>query len=251
MLHSPDFLVPDPDATVARLVDRIGLPPPDPRWAQEFPGHGYRAIFARVHRSRSFAPSRLEIIGPRPVPQPEDPAIPRAGDSRPDDDAGIFFEAIPTQGLLLQTDPSDPPPPPPEPLVPGQMARILAREYLVADLDQALRTLSKNLDFETVGPVATERDDGSRRAILAMTMPHAATLELVQPIDTETEAARYLGRWGAGPYYTRIAVAGLEAKAEDLQRRGTEFRRVPGERPRLRVAVDGALFEFVELGDAA
>jgi hypothetical protein len=314
MLHSPDFLVSDPDATVARLVDRIGLPPPDPRWTQEFPGHGYRAIFARVHRSRSFAPSRLEIIGPRPVAQPEDPAIPRAyidqyshaqgerplkthatvfttsdiegliervksrglrhrvdpttpelphlrlwvgvtpdtpGDYRPDDDAGIFFEAIPTQGLLLQTAPSDPPPPPPEALVPGQMARILAREYLVSDLDQALRTLSKNLDFETTGPVATDPDDGSRRAILAMTMPHAATLELVQPIDSETEGARYLGRWGGGPYYTRIAVAGLEAKAEDLQRRGTEFRRAPGERTRLRVAVDGALFEFVEFGDAA
>jgi hypothetical protein len=314
MLHSPDFLVVDPDAMAARMVDRIGLPPPDPRWTQDFPGHGYRAIFARVHRSRSFAPSRLEIIGASPIPPRADPAIPRAyiedysraqgdrplkthatvfttgdiegliervkarrlrhridaitpelphlrlwvgvtpeapGDYRPDDDAGLFFEAIPTQGLHLQITPGEPPPPPPEPLAPGQMARVLARQHLVADLDKALRTLSRNLDFETTGPVAHDRADGCRRAILAMGMPHAATLELIQPIDGDSEAGRYMGRWGPGPYYTRIAVAGLDAKAEDLERRRTDFHRPPGDMPRLRVDVDGALFELVEFADAA
>jgi hypothetical protein len=314
MLHSPDFLVADPDAMVARLVDGIGLPPPDPRWTQEFPGHGYRAIFARVHRSRSFAPTRLEIIGARPVGHPVNPAVPRTyieqysraqgdrplkthatvfttsdiegliervksrglrhridpatpelphlrlwigvtpdapGDYRPDDDAGLFFEAIPTQGLHLQIEPGDPPPPPPEPLAAGQMARVLAREYLVADLDQALRTLSRNLEFETAALVAEDRADGCRRAIFAMTMSHAATLELIQPNGQDTEAGRYLARWGPGPYYTRIAVADLGTKSEDLDRRGTVFHRPPGEQPRLRVDVDGALFELVELGDAA
>ncbi len=29
---------------------------------------------------------------------------------RPDDDAGLFFEAIPTQGLRMRADPTDPPP---------------------------------------------------------------------------------------------------------------------------------------------
>jgi hypothetical protein len=313
MLHSPDFLVADPDSMAAMLIEHVGLPVPDPEWTQEFPGHGYRAIFARVHRSRSFAPTRLEIIGARPIAQPVDPNVPRTyideysraqgsrplkthatvfttsdiagliervkarrlrhridpitpelphvrlwigvtpdapGDYRADDDAGIFFEAIPTQGLHLQRAPGDPAPTPSEPLVSGQMARVLAREYLVGDLDQALRVLSHNLDFETASPVAYDLADGCRRAILAMTMRHAATLELIQPVAPDTEAGRYFGRWGAGPYYTRIAVAGLEAKADDLERRGTAFHRLPGERPRLRVDIDGALLEFVELGGA-
>jgi hypothetical protein len=296
------------DATVARMMARAGLPRPDPVWTQEFAGHGYRAIFARVHRSRSFAPSRLVIIASRPVTEPADPAVPRAyidayrraqggrllkthatvfatsdiegliervrgrglrhrvdpvtpelphprlwvgvtseapGDYRADDDAGLFFEAIPTQGLGMRSAPSDPPPPPPEPLAPGQMARVVAREHLVRDLDAALRILSRNLELETAGPVREE--PGARRAVLAMTMPHAATLELVQPLGEECEAGRYLARWGPGPFYTRIAVAGLEAKAEDLRRRGTDFHRPPGDPPRLRVDIDGVLLEFVDL----
>lgn len=78
MLHSPDFLVADADAMVRRLVERAGLPGPDPEWTQEFAGHGYRAVFARVHRSRAYAPTRLEVVAARPVPEPADPAIPRA-----------------------------------------------------------------------------------------------------------------------------------------------------------------------------
>jgi hypothetical protein len=303
MLHSPDFLVADADATTARLVDRIGLPQPSPAWTQDFPGHGYRAVFARVHRSRSYAPSRLEIIAARPIPEPVDPAIPRAyiddysriqgarplkshatvvttsdiegliervqsrglrhridpatpelphlrlwlgvtpdapGEYRPDDDAGLFFEAIPTQGLRLSIAPGDPAPPSPAPLAEGALARVVARQWLVADLDQALRTLSRNLDWEPAGPVV----DGS--AAMEVAMSHAATLELLQPLG-EGEAAAYLAAHGPGPYYTRIAVNGLDSKAADLEARGTNFQRCGD---RLRVDVDGALFELVELADA-
>jgi hypothetical protein len=309
MLHSPDFAVADADALARRLIESIGLPEPDPTWTQDFPGHGYRAIFARVHRSRSYAPTRLEMIAYSPIPEPINPSIPRGyiqdymrvqgdrplkthatvfttsdinglidrvrrrglrhrvdpisselphlrlwlgvtddapGEYQPDDDAGLFFEAIPTQGLHLRIGPTDPAPPPPEPLKPGQMSRIVAREQLVADIDATLRTLSRNLDFETAGPVAVDRADGCRRAVLAVTMPHGAYLELVQPTDLDSEAGRYFSRWGPGPYYTRIAVAGVQAKADDLRARGTAFSQPPGERPRLRVDVDGALIEFVD-----
>jgi Glyoxalase/Bleomycin resistance protein/Dioxygenase superfamily len=311
MLHSPDFLVADADGTTERLVRAIGLPPPDPEWIQEFPGHGYRAVFARVHRSRAYAPTRLEVISPRPVPEPADPAVPRAylddyaraqggrplkthatvvassdlpaliervcrrglrhrvdpvtpelphlrlwlgvtpedpGGYRPDDDAGLFFEAIPTQGLHLRIAPGDPAPPAPTDLAEGAMARVLAREWLVRDLDPALAALARNLDWEPAAPVADDARDGCRRAVMEVTMAHAATLELVQPV-ADGEAADYLAAHGPGPYYTRIAVAGLEAKAADLASRGTAFRRA-GDRLRVAAgAVDGALIEFVELGD--
>lgn len=310
MLHSPDFAVADADALARRLVASIGLPEPDPAWTQDFPGHGYRAIFARVHRSRSYAPTRLEMIAYSPIPEPVDSSIPRGyikdymriqgdrplkthatvfttsdieglidrvrrrglrhrvdpisselphlrlwlgvtddapADYQADDDAGLFFEAIPTQGLLLRIAPTDPAPPPPEPLLPGQMSRIVAREHLVADIDATLRTLSRNLDFGTAGPVAMDRVDGCRRVVLAVTMQHGAHLELVQPMDPDSEAGRYFSRWGPGPYYTRIAVAGVPEKAEDLRARGTAFSQPAGERPRLHVDVDGALIEFIDV----
>jgi hypothetical protein len=317
MLHSPDFLVADADATTARFVESAGLPAPDPAWTQDFAGHGYRAVFARVHRSRAFAPTRLEIIAPRPLPKRIDPTVPRAyiedyartqgnrplkthatvvttsdlpgllqrvqslglrhrvdpvtpelphlrlwlgvtpeepGTYRGDDDAGLFFEAIPTQGLHLRITPTEAPPPPPEPLPPGSMARVLAREYLVPDLDAALRTLDRNLGWEPAGMLEDDSVDGCRRARMAVTMAHAATLELIQPHSPEPEAGAYLARFGPGPYYTRIAVCGLEAKAADLEARGTDYRRSTGRAgDRIRVdasALDGALLEFVELEPA-
>ncbi|WP_026926469.1 hypothetical protein [Granulicoccus phenolivorans] len=66
MVHSPDGIVADVDATVDALVERLGLPRPKHSWMQHSDSHGYAAMFARVHPSRALSPSRLEVISDYP-----------------------------------------------------------------------------------------------------------------------------------------------------------------------------------------
>jgi hypothetical protein len=68
LLVSADFWSTQPDQLAADVVERLGFPPLQENWVQEFPGYGYRAIFARVNKSRLLAPTAIEMIGPRPVP---------------------------------------------------------------------------------------------------------------------------------------------------------------------------------------
>jgi hypothetical protein len=64
----------------------------------------------------------------------------------------------------------------------------------------------------------------------------------------------YLNSWGPGPYYIRIAVNDLAAKAEDLRSRGTKFSWIESSdavegRSLIRIdpeELDGQLFEFEE-----
>jgi hypothetical protein len=311
MLHSPDFLVEDVDSTVDALVSRVGLPRPRDDWYQCFPGHGYKAVFARVRHSRTAAPSRLEVISPHPLPDVVDPAVPRCypaemsdlqGDRpvkthatvvtssdlpglvehvrskgirhridppspelpherlwigvspddpagyRPDDDGGLIFEAIPTQCLHLKPSVFDRPPPT-APVADGEMVRIDARCFLVADIDAVVRTLDERLSWPAES-ATTDPDTGTRRVRLANAIAHGATLELVQPGIDGPEAA-FMARFGPGAYAVRIIVAGLPAKADDLRRRGTRFTRRPASGPRpetLRIGPDevpGALLELV------
>jgi hypothetical protein len=68
LLVSADFWSTQPDQLAADVVTRLGLPAVQEKWIQDFPGYGYRAIFARVNKSRLLAPTAIEMIGPRPVP---------------------------------------------------------------------------------------------------------------------------------------------------------------------------------------
>lgn len=81
---------------------------------------------------------------------------------------------------------------------------------------------------------------------------HSATVDLIEPQRWNSAAGYYLNTWGPGPYYIQIAVAGLDAKADDLTERGTRYHdaRATDDLPRrLQVLpddIDGALVEFVE-----
>lgn len=172
---------------------------------------------------------------------PEDP-----GGYRPDDDAGLILEAIPTQCLALRPAVFDVPPP--TAAVPaGAMSRVDSRCFLVADLDAALRTLETRMRWPA-GPVTTDPDTGTRRARMLTAIAHGATLELIQPGGGPE--AEYLARWGPGAHAVRIAVAGLDAKADDLLARGTRFTRRAGAgaRPEMLVVdeIPGVLLELVD-----
>lgn len=171
----------------------------------------------------------------------------------PDVDGGLCLEFIPTAPLQLPAETFSLPPPAPRDPEPGEMIRITARGYLVRDLRATLDVLGENLGWLPMHDVETFDDEGMRRARMAFTIGHSATLDVIEPVRGDCETGRYLCNWGPGPYYIRIAVNGLDAKAGDLESRGTRYTWLPesaaaGGR-RLQVNADdlrGMLVEFVE-----
>ena len=142
--------------------------------------------------------------------------------------------------------------PEPHGLPAGGMVRVTARGYLVRDLDTTLRALSANLGWEPAGPVESLGEEGYRLVKMGFAIGHSATVDLIEPRRWNSDAGYFLNTWGPGPYYIRIAVAGLDAKAQDLTDRETRFRELPASADlprRLQVVpedIDGALVEFVE-----
>ena len=314
-LLSADLMVPDPDASVRLLVEKIGLPEPKPTWRQGFDNHAFVAWFARVHPSLAVAPTRLETQGHREHPNPSDPLfepflkhlLEWQGPARPmkthatvlitrrlpelfeklqrrkvpfriapgskemdfdrlwigvtgndpyydpSFDGGLVIEVLPEVGLFMPDAVWDDTPMQPIDPKPGEMIRIVSRGFLVQDLDDTLRVLSLNMDWEPEGPTDDIADEGYRRARMSFTLKNSSTFEIMQPTRYECETGRYLATWGPGPYHVRIAVNGVDAKAADLDERGTPYVRLPEtsavDGPRLRVdpaAVEGAIIEFVE-----
>jgi hypothetical protein len=172
-------------------------------------------------------------------------------------DAGLMIEVIPSDSpafpgnVLFETPPESPR------VREGTMGRIVSRAFLVADLDETLRTLDRNLGWEPVDEIACEPESGTRRVSMSRNLAKGGALELIQPGAGESGEGRFMRRWGEGPYAIRIAVAGLDAMAEGLERRGTSAWRLAASRATPeRLVVDetrtcGMPFEFVESGEDA
>jgi hypothetical protein len=177
---------------------------------------------------------------------PEDPQY------RPDFDGGLCIEIIGTSPLQMPPETFGDVVPEPHGLPPGGMVRVTGRGYLVRDLDATLRTLSANLAWEPAGPVESLSEEGYRLARMGFLVRHSATVDLIEPLRWNSDAGYYLNTWGPGPYYMRIAVAGLDAKAQDLTERSTRYRDIPATSDlarRVQVLpddIDGALVEFTE-----
>jgi hypothetical protein len=179
---------------------------------------------------------------------PEDPHY------HPSVDGGLCIEVMPLEPLQMPADTFMVPPPEPRDSKPGDMVRVTSRGFIVRNLDETLRTVSRNLDWEPCGPVELLNKEGYRRARMDFTVPHSATLDVIEATRWNGDSGVYLNSWGPGPYYIRIAVTGLQAKAEDLKARGTRFTWIEeseavGGKSLIRVDpadVRGQLFEFEE-----
>jgi hypothetical protein len=171
----------------------------------------------------------------------------------PEVDGGLCLEWMAIWPLQMPEETFSVPPPEPNNPQPGEMIRIVSRGFIVRDLDETLRKLSTNLDWEAAGPVELFADEGIRRARMGFTLPHSASVDLLEPTRFDGEIGRYLSTWGPGPHYIRIAVNGLDAKAADLDERGTRYSWLPesaavsGKRIQVHPDdLDGTLIEFVE-----
>lgn len=172
----------------------------------------------------------------------------------PSVDGGLCIEVMPMEPLQMPPDTFAEPPVQPRDLKPGDMVRVTARGYLVRDLDETLRRCAANLDWEPSEPIQTLHDEGYRRARMGFTLANSATLDIIEATRWDSEAGLYVNSWGPGPYYIRIGVHGLAAKAEDLRARGTAFKWIEaseavGGKSLIRIdpkELDGQLFEFEE-----
>ena len=172
----------------------------------------------------------------------------------PSVDGGLCIEIMPIEPLQLPPETFSATPPEPVDPTPGEMIRVTARGIIVRDLDDTLRRLSGNLDWEPNGPVEALTQEGYKRARMGFSLSHSATLDLIQPTRWNSEVGLYLHNWGPGLHYIRIAVSGLTAKAEDLRSRGVRFTWIEecqavGGRSLIRVdaaELEGQLFEFEE-----
>lgn len=212
----------------------------------------FGAVVERLSRRRQ--PFRLARVTPEmPFDRLWVGCTPERPDYQPSVDGGLCVEVMPLDPLQMPADTFLTPPPEPRGLGPGDPVRVVSRGFLVRDLDDTLRRLSENLDFEPAAPVETLVESGYRRARMGFSLPHSATLDLIEPTRWDSEMGRYLHNWGPGPHYIRISVNGLAAKADDLRTRGTRFslmehcEAVDGGLIRVDPAeFDGAIFEFVE-----
>jgi hypothetical protein len=182
-------------------------------------------------------------------------ATPERPQYQPVVDGGLCIEIMPLEPLQLPAETFASPPPSLPDARPGEMIRVTARGFLVRDLEDTLRRCSTNLDWETTGPVESLPLEGYRRARMAFRLPHSASLDVIEPTRWNSQAGLYLHNWGPGPYYIRIAVKDLAAKAEDLKSRGTRFTWVPESQAVCGGALiqvdpsclDGQVFEFEEI----
>jgi hypothetical protein len=139
-------------------------------------------------------------------------------------DGGLFIEAIKLNHLGLPGGALVEPADTPADARPESMIRIVARDYLVDDLDEVLEALGRYLRWE---PSSVTDEDTCRRAVMPFSAPRSARLELVQPTGPG-RAAKALDQLGPGAWTVRIAVPDVAAKAEDLESRGTPFSREDG-----------------------
>jgi hypothetical protein len=134
-------------------------------------------------------------------------------------DAGLFIEGVPSSDLQLAAEAFTAPADIPPDAQPGTMVRIVAREYLVERLDETLRILERNLRWT---PRSVTDEVGCRRAVMPLSVPRSARVELVEPTGRGRIAAAF-ERLGAGVWTIRVAVVDVAAKADDLAARGTPF----------------------------
>ena len=156
-------------------------------------------------------------------------------------DAGLVIEAGQSGHLGLPDEAFTSPADIPDGSGPSTMVRIVAREYLVDDLDATLRTLERNLRWV---PESVRADAECRRAVMPFRAPRSAKLELVEPLGTGRVAQAY-EQLGAGAWTIRVSVVDLDAKASDLTARDTPCHFDDGVLRPSPEATLGVPFEFV------
>lgn len=109
---------------------------------------------------------------------------------------------------------------------PGSLIRPTARVHLTDSIERILDRLRFIVDWPDEGDVELTAGDGFRSAIIRTSHPLSAVFELVEPTRPDSAAGIALDQYGPGPWANRLGVFDLEAKLDDLEKRGTRWERL-------------------------
>jgi hypothetical protein len=176
-----------------------------------------------------------------------DVSDPARNDYDPSSDGWTFLEVISWQGTTLAARDSIP-----VRAGEGDITRVVARTYLVPDIDATLESFRTALAWP--GPeVTVKQGNPTRFALLQPVMPQSCALELVESTGSTGRHGAFFATWGLGPHAIRLGVNGLAARADALRRLGTPFTEsdTVGGEPVLLVDGDvlgGPIVEFIDDG---
>lgn len=147
----------------------------------------------------------------------------------PEADAGTYLEFAPS----VQTDfpgfvlpPTLPDDPEIAVIEPGTLVRPVARTQIVRSAQRIVDRYRWMLDWPEEGDLDFVDGDGQRSIVFRPNNALSAVWELVEPTRPDSRAGRMLERFDEGPWAIRLGVFGLDAKLEDLDRRGTRWREI-------------------------
>jgi hypothetical protein len=136
-------------------------------------------------------------------------------------DAGLRFEILPFSDFPVEAPADDSPPADAGP----RIVRVHSRTFLVSNLDHAVERIARTFGWEPTGALAHVRSDNVRRAWYDVKHARSAGLELIEPSD-DSDAGRFIARYGAGAYTTTFSVDGLAQWPELLAASGLGSRRM-------------------------
>jgi hypothetical protein len=218
--RSLDLAVPAP-ATLPHMPELFGL-------QQDWPSRTHGTVFATATMDEHI--SAVQKLGTRHWLDAANDVYPHhrlwfgvteeeKGHWIPGDDGGLLIELVefgilgPKVGASLH----EPDPTPWDDLAPEALVRVRARRWLVPDLGESRRRLAEHVGIDSSEPVEARGLTWSR---ISPRHPRSATVDLVEPAPG-TADADLVRKLGSVPDRIVIEVCNLDAKAEDLVRRGT------------------------------
>jgi hypothetical protein len=196
---------------------------------------GRRRLPFRLLEPGEHLPYPIVFPGGTEAPITYDPTV----------DGGLYLEVIPLDAFRIpaRREPTARP-------APGELVRVEARSWIVADLDATLAALDRNIGWPAGGPVRADPQRNCRRAVLSPSTANSAAIEILEARSSDGDVGEFSGKFGPGPYAHRLGVHDLPTAADAFSGRGVAFRWERAEDgDRLVVApteLDGLRFELVE-----
>jgi hypothetical protein len=109
---------------------------------------------------------------------------------------------------------------------PGSLIRPVARTQITESAAAVIERFRSMLDWPEDEDLEYIEGDGYRSIAIKPNNQLSAVWEMVEPTRDDSRAGETLAKYGRGPWAIRLGVYGLDAKLDDLEKRGTGWRAI-------------------------